>query len=606
MSDAIRCSNIIKQVNDHANRGGLLTSDIGLKNGTTTRSCWFCLDRLWALIKGVSYNKNEVAKSINTAFQGVNLSYLKVSKAELETFCRNVNQLNLTFGKGNKFDQSLLGVITTTSTHVLQKKPTGQALPVPKVASQRATVKTGHMGRATAARPELGRSNRHSASSSARTPFQSRRVKSYGTAASLHRTSRRVGVSAKAQSFLAFYHNGQKGRNGFTIDEILNFKEAELEKHHDFIQFLFPTYQSSRYCSYAPTLNPEIVQAFQKDSSLRSKQKQALTLMLGHYGLRLDPHTDKISIDPIKFKTKKKNFFVNGSHNLLRITRILSSLKSLGQPELAKEFYNCLEGLSKGSLPQLKSALKNYWQPVVMRGATSRASFASKVAPQKTAATTRNRASFRDRSRMQSTRGRFKAHLPEGVKIGKTSVQPVIGDIRDLRVEAIVNAANERLLGGSGIDGVIHSAAGPDLRKECAKLPLLKGSKSDRIKMGDAVVTSSFKLKGRGNATKAIVHTVGPRGSTVGRKGLLANTYKNSLIAAHQKGIRSIAFPAISVGIFSYPFKEAQEIAFKTVKAYVEANPNAFDTVIFVYHNKDIGKKQEASIQNAWKEKVTS
>ncbi|QVL56317.1 MAG: hypothetical protein KFB95_03735 [Simkaniaceae bacterium] len=100
MSDAVRCSNIIKQVNNHANEGGLLTSDIGLENGATSRSCCFCLDRLWAWMKGVSYDKNEVAKAINTAFQGVNLSHLQVSQAELQLFSRNLLQLNSKFSKG--------------------------------------------------------------------------------------------------------------------------------------------------------------------------------------------------------------------------------------------------------------------------------------------------------------------------------------------------------------------------------------------------------------------------------------------------------------------------------------------------------------------------
>ena len=197
------------------------------------------------------------------------------------------------------------------------------------------------------------------------------------------------------------------------------------------------------------------------------------------------------------------------------------------------------------------------------------------------------------------------AHLPEGVKIGSTDVQTVIGDILDLPVEAIVNAARESLLGGGGIDGVIHRAAGPRLKEVCSKLPLLPTSTSDRINMGDAVVTPSFNLTGRGNATKHVVHTVGPRSTTPGGAVLLANAYRNSLIAAKTQGIRSIAFPAISVGEFHYPFEKAQKTAFETVRAYVEANIGAFDTVIFVYHKKDIREEQEASIHAAWQEKIT-
>ena len=174
-----------------------------------------------------------------------------------------------------------------------------------------------------------------------------------------------VGESEKARAFVAFYRNGERGKNGFLIDDILKFKESEVEKHHNFIQFLFPTYQSSKYCSYAPLLNPKIVQTFLTDSSLRAKQKAALALMVNHYGLELDLHTGKIAINPSTFAAKKDNFFINGSHNLLRITRIFSSLTSLGQPELAVEFYNCLKELSEGPIPRLKGTLAQYWLPVL-------------------------------------------------------------------------------------------------------------------------------------------------------------------------------------------------------------------------------------------------
>jgi O-acetyl-ADP-ribose deacetylase (regulator of RNase III) len=199
----------------------------------------------------------------------------------------------------------------------------------------------------------------------------------------------------------------------------------------------------------------------------------------------------------------------------------------------------------------------------------------------------------------------YNAHLPEGVKIGSTQVEAVIGDILDLPVEAIVNAANEILLGGGGIDGIIHKAAGPQLKEACRKFPLLPQSASHRIIMGDAVVTPSFNLTGRDGATQYIVHTVGPRASTPGGEAFLANAYRNSLAAAKAQGIRSIAFPAISVGEFHYPFEKAQKTAFETVKAYLEMNTGAFDTVVFVYHKKDIRETQEASIHAAWQEKIT-
>ena len=363
MSDAVRCSNIIKQVNDHANEGGLLTSDIGLENGATSRSCCFCMDRLWAWMKGVSYDKNEVAKSINTAFQGVNLSHLNVSEAELQIFSQNLEKLSRKFTNGSKFNQDLGGTINPVGLHVLTRKPTRQT---PFVRSAPPKRSTGNMGGASAARPFLRTTTVKATVET--TPLRSHRSQVYGKTHSSHGTGREVALSGEAEksrAFLAFYRNQEKGRNGFSIDGILSFKESEVEKHHNFIQWIFPTYSQSSFCSYAPTLNREIVQAFKTDGNLRFKQKQALALMLDHYGLQLDPRTDKISINPSKFAAKKKNFFINGSHNLLRISRILSSLTSLGQPGLAVEFYNCLKMLSEGPEPRLKGTLERHWHPVV-------------------------------------------------------------------------------------------------------------------------------------------------------------------------------------------------------------------------------------------------
>jgi hypothetical protein len=129
-------------------------------------------------MKGVSYDKNEVAKSINTAFQGVNLSHLQVSKEELNLFSQNLAQLNSKFSKGSQFNQRLGKVIASVGSHVLQKKPTRQSLPVPKVAAQTTPVKTGHMDGAVAARsdlrgPTLVSPSMHTSFSSIRTPLLS-------------------------------------------------------------------------------------------------------------------------------------------------------------------------------------------------------------------------------------------------------------------------------------------------------------------------------------------------------------------------------------------------------------------------------------------------
>lgn len=178
-------------------------------------------------------------------------------------------------------------------------------------------------------------------------------------------------------------------------------------------------------------------------------------------------------------------------------------------------------------------------------------------------------------------------------KIGTTKIQIATGDIMDQPVEAIVNAAKTSLLGGGGIDGAIHKEAGDQLKEACEKFPEIdkkgnpkKGS-GHRILIGQAKTTSSFNIQKHNVKIQYVVHTVGPLGSNPNRKQLLTDAYHNSLVEAHSKGIKSIAFPAISVGIFAYPLKEAQEIAFQTVREYIEKNPKDFDTVIFAYLKSD-------------------
>lgn len=154
----------------------------------------------------------------------------------------------------------------------------------------------------------------------------------------------------------------------------------------------------------------------------------------------------------------------------------------------------------------------------------------------------------------------------------KTIIEMRQGDLTKVSdVEAIVNAANRSLLGGGGVDGAIHRAAGKELLAECRTL--------HGCETGEAKITGAYNLPCR-----YVIHTVGPiwGGGKRGEPDLLANCYRNSLAVAESKGIRSVAFPSISTGVYSYPLDEAAEIAVQTVKDYVEAHPDAFDLVCWV------------------------
>lgn len=149
------------------------------------------------------------------------------------------------------------------------------------------------------------------------------------------------------------------------------------------------------------------------------------------------------------------------------------------------------------------------------------------------------------------------------------------GDITKLEVDAIVNAANRSLLGGGGVDGAIHKAAGPELVKECASL--------GGCETGDAKITRGYKLPAR-----HVIHTVGPvwHGGTEDEDELLANCYRNSLRLAVENDVKTIAFPAVSTGVYRFPPERACRIAVRTVREFL-AGETSIGKVVFACFNSD-------------------
>jgi O-acetyl-ADP-ribose deacetylase len=168
--------------------------------------------------------------------------------------------------------------------------------------------------------------------------------------------------------------------------------------------------------------------------------------------------------------------------------------------------------------------------------------------------------------------------------VGSATLEIRVADITTLAVDAIVNAANRSLLGGGGVDGAIHRAAGPQLLAACEKL--------DGCATGSAKITPGFRL-----SAKYVIHAVGPvwSGGGAGEDDLLASCYRTALDLAAPRGIASIAYPAISTGIYRFPADRAAQVAVGTVVAELTASPRDLSQVVFCCFSQDSADQHAAA-----------
>jgi len=162
-------------------------------------------------------------------------------------------------------------------------------------------------------------------------------------------------------------------------------------------------------------------------------------------------------------------------------------------------------------------------------------------------------------------------------KVGNAVLRLTKGDITEQNTDAIVNAANSGLRGGGGVDGAIHRAGGPAIMEECRQI--------GHCDTGDAVVTTGGRLKAR-----FVIHTVGPRwaGGGKGEEDLLASAYRRSLEVAEEEGLRTLAFPSISTGVYGYPVDQAARVALKTVKEYLSGRSGIKEVTFVLFSDEDL------------------
>ena len=175
----------------------------------------------------------------------------------------------------------------------------------------------------------------------------------------------------------------------------------------------------------------------------------------------------------------------------------------------------------------------------------------------------------------------------ESIKIGKAELKLIQGDITQQQTEAIANAANSSLMGGGGVDGAIHRAGGAIILEECKKIVARQGC----LPTGEAVITTACAMP-----SKYVIHTVGPvwHGGDKNEAELLSNCYRNSLTLAKEKGIKTISFPSISTGVYSYPTDQAAQVALQAVSDFLKVEESFVQVVFVLYDNRTYESYVEA------------
>jgi O-acetyl-ADP-ribose deacetylase (regulator of RNase III) len=171
--------------------------------------------------------------------------------------------------------------------------------------------------------------------------------------------------------------------------------------------------------------------------------------------------------------------------------------------------------------------------------------------------------------------------VPDTYEIAGVKITLLQGDITKQDTDAIVNAANSTLMGGGGVDGAIHRAGGPAILEQCRRIV----AKTGRCPTGEAVITTGGNLP-----AKHVIHTVGPvyRGGRLGEPDLLASAYRNSIRAAVENGLESIAFPSISTGAYRYPIEKAARVALKTVTESVQRQRVVREVRFVLFSDEDL------------------